>query len=246
MSAVPSNAEARDGGGPVAKRRSRPAAAAGSPAREPAPVRVALVDDEAAVHRVLRSAFKRFARTWTLDCYLDGWDALVQIPSSPPQIVLMDYHMPRLTGIACARGLQTRLPDLPVIMFSAHVNPDVLLRSMLAGARGCLCKPAEPPDIILAIQRTLNGALTLCPRAEKTLLQCFHLVSRQCDAFELTAREKEILDGFFQERTDKQIADRLRIEPGTVHGHTASIFKKLQVHSRAEAIAKLMNLNQAP
>jgi DNA-binding NarL/FixJ family response regulator len=216
--------------------------AAGSPAQASAPVHVALVDDEAGVHQFLREVFKRFARNWILDSYMDGPGAVRHVPESPPKVVLMDLCLPGMSGLTCARELKARLPALPILMFSAHMDRETLMDCMLAGAGGCFYKPAEPQHLVAALQKTMSGSLTLCPKAEKALMECFHIWGRKFHDLQFTRREQEILDCIRQDKSDREIAEKLNIQSGTVHVHLANIFKKLNVHSRAEAVRAILNL----
>jgi len=244
MSGMPSNSGAQAGSGAVGKRPNRVEFAASSQAQERGPVRVALVDDEAEVHEFLRSAFKILADTWTLDSYLDARDALKQIPQAPPQVVLVDYEMPVMTGLACAENLKACVPDLRIIMFSAHMSPEILLSCFSAGACGCLCKPADLSVIMAAIPQSMSGWRVLCPRAESMLMQCFHILGGTSDGPQFTRRQRDIINCLYQEKSDKEIAETLKVDPGTVHWHMAGIFKKLNVHSRAEVVSKIVNGNQ--
>jgi DNA-binding NarL/FixJ family response regulator len=128
-------------------------------------------------------------------------------------------------------------------MFSGHVDAEILLSSLMAGASGCLFKPASVTEIVLALKKIMAGAMIFCPRAEKTLLDCFRLLGKNCNGWELTGREHDIMIGICRQKSDKQIAADLGIGTGTVHGHMASIFKKLDVHTRTEAIHKILSVN---
>ena len=211
----------------------------GSAAQSARPVRIALVDDEESMHRLLQRIFKKHAPEWILDSYPDARQALRQIPTLLPDAVLMDLNMPDLTGIECLENLQTVSPHLPVVILSAHVDPEAWFRSMKAGACGCLCKPVGTADLLLALEKTLNGSMAFCPQAERTMRECFSKLGRNEDLSRLTRREREILACLGDQESDKEIADKLCITRGTVHVHTARLFKKLSVHSRSEAVHKL-------
>jgi len=233
MSGTPSDTKTTDA-------RHWTAFAAGSQNQASLPVRIVLVDDEPSVHQLMRNIFKRHAPDWMLESYLESQKALREIPPSPPDAVIMDIAMPGGTGIECAKKLKAMLPDLPIVMLSGHVDPENLLHSMMAGSHGCLHKPASAPDIILALQRAMAGSLTFCDRSEKTLLASFRHLGESFKDAQLTDREQEIMNCLSQHKTDKEIAERLGIGTGTVHVHVSSIFKKLNVHTRAEAIRKIM------
>jgi len=216
-----------------------------SPRQNLQPARVALVDDEESVHQLVRNIFKKHAPDWVLDSYTESRKALKQIPQSPPDVVLMDIAMPGGTGIDCAKKLKAALPHLPIIMLSGHVDSESLLHSMIAGSHGVLHKPASAPDIITALHRAMAGSVTFCDRTEKTLLESFRHLGKNLKSADLTDREQEIMNMICQHKTDKAIADSLGIGSGTVHVHVSSIFKKLNVHTRADAVRKFMGGDRA-
>jgi len=217
----------------------------GSTVQSARPVRIALVDDEEGMHRTLRRIFKKHAPEWILDCYPDARQALRQISTLLPDAVLMDINMPEFTGIECLERLHTVCPNLPVVILSGHVDPEAWFRSMTAGACGCLCKPIGTADLLLALEKTLNGSMAFCPRAEKAMRECFSKLGRNEDLTQLTRREREVLAYFGGQKSDKQIAGELRISASTVHFHTDRIFKKIGVHSRADAIQKLTGVKDS-
>ena len=204
------------------------------------PVRVALVDDEAGIHQLLSGIFRKHASQWILDGYHDATNALNHIPKAPPQAVIMDILMPGIQGIECAKRLKLAVPELPIIMLSAHLDAETLGNCLMAGACGCLFKPAAPKDIVAALKKAMAGSLAFCPRAEKTMLEYFANLGKKYDRWPLTGREREVLNGIEQQKSDKEIAASLNISPSTVHVHMASLFKKLKVHTRAEAMLKIM------
>jgi DNA-binding NarL/FixJ family response regulator len=121
----------------------------------PRPIRIALVDDEESVHQLVRRIFEKHRPEWTLDGYIDGRNALAKIPHSPPDAVVMDISMPGLPGVECVKNLKSILPKLPIVMLSAHVEPETLFDAMTAGACGCLHKPISAEDLFLALKKTL-------------------------------------------------------------------------------------------
>ena len=136
-------------------------------------LRVALVDDEEGVHQLVSGVFQKYARQWTLDCYQDPVRALTQIPRNPPQAVIMDIKMAGMTGIECAKKLKQLLPNLPIVMLSAYLDEEMLTHCLMAGACGCLFKPASAMEIVGAIKKAVAGSLAFCPQSEKTVLGYF-------------------------------------------------------------------------
>jgi len=149
------------------------------------PVRVALVDDEAGIHQLLSGIFRKHASQWILDGYHDATNALNHIPKAPPQAVIMDILMPGIQGIECAKRLKLAVPELPIIMLSAHLDAETLGNCLMAGACGCLFKPAAPKDIVAALKKAMAGSLAFCPRAEKTMLEYFANLGKKYDRWPL-------------------------------------------------------------
>jgi DNA-binding NarL/FixJ family response regulator len=148
--------------------------------------------------------------------------------------------MAGMTGIECAKKLKQLLPNLPIVMLSAYLDEEMLTHCLMAGACGCLFKPASAMEIVGAIKKAVAGSLAFCPQSEKTVLGYFARLGEKRDGWELTRRERDVLDGIRRQESDKEIAERLKIAPSTVHVHMASLFKKLKVHTRAEALMKIL------
>ncbi|HXE41913.1 MAG TPA: response regulator transcription factor [Candidatus Baltobacteraceae bacterium] len=210
------------------------------PAKSSEKIRVALVDDDPGIHAAMRQVFKNHAVDWTLECFLDGNQALHEFAQSPPRAVLMDISMPDITGIECAKRLKTSLPDLPVIMFTARDDSESLVSSMMAGASGYVVKPSSPSETITAIKKVLDGAPMFCARTEKTIVQWLRSLGDKVAAWQLTAREEQIMLQVCASQSDKDIAILLKISHHTVHNHMQSIFRKLGVRNRDEAKEKFL------
>jgi DNA-binding NarL/FixJ family response regulator len=212
----------------------------GEAAKGGTPVRIALVDDDQSVHQAMHCVFRELAGEWRLDSYLDGYQALRHIPSEPPRAVLMDILMPGLSGIECTSKLKTLSPDLPVVMFSARTDSETVINSMMAGACGYLAKPVSATRILEALKQAINGSLVLCQTSEKAMLDGLHSLGRNCAATKLSHREQQIMACLCQRKSNSEISQSLGIAAATVHAHLSRIFKKLDVHSRAEAIRKYL------
>jgi len=210
------------------------------PAAPPA-IRIALVDDDPSIHVAMRQIFKTLVSNWILDSYLDGNQALDRIPRTLPNVVLMDISMPDITGIECTRRVKALAPNLPVIMFTARTDTESFISSMIAGASGYLIKPIPSSDIIFAIKKALTGLPTLCVETEKAIIQWLRSLGKSTTQWKLTARQHEIMLHLCCNRSDKEIAKRLSIAPGTVHVHLSKIFKKLGVKTREQAKRKFIS-----
>lgn len=207
---------------------------------EASPVRIALVDDDQSIHQAMHCLFKELAKDWRLDCYLDGQHALQSMRSLPPQAVLMDILMPGISGIECASKLRMLYPNVPIIMFSARTDSEAVMNAMMAGACGYLTKPSSASRILEALKQAIEGSMVLCQTAEKAMLNGLHNLGRHSAVTPLTHREQEVMTCVCRRLSNKEIAEFFGISTATVHAHLSKIFKKLEAHTRGEAIRKYL------
>ncbi|MGO8766966.1 MAG: response regulator [Limisphaerales bacterium] len=205
-------------------------------------IRIALVDDDQSIHIAMRQIFKTWAAHWSLESFLDGNVALEKFKESPPHVVLMDISMPDLNGIECTRRVKSLLPHLPVIMFTARVDTESFIMAMIAGASGYLIKPIPSFDIVAAIKKALDGLPALCTQTEQSVIDWLHSLGDGFANWGLTAREREAILHLCANRSDKEIAHLLGISTETVHTHVCVAFRKMGVHTRAEAKRKFLGL----
>ena len=160
-----------------------------------------------------------------------GWD-----------LVLMDIELPRMNGIDATRRLRELAPDLPVVVLTVFENPSVILDAIAAGASGYVLKKTGARELVAQLRSVLDGGAPLSPAVAATLLE---FVRRSGDAthsdprrLDLTDRETDVLRRLVDGRTYDQAASDLGISASTVRTHVRAIYRKLQVHSVAEAVRK--------
>lgn len=172
-----------------------------------------------------------------------GPEAVEAARRSDPDICLLDVRMPGGDGITAAAEIAEALPNVQIVMLTASRNDDDLFASLRAGASGYLLKDTDPDRLPHALNGVLSGEAAL-PRA---------LVARVIEEFrgrgrrrrlpvlrrlqvDLTDREWEILEQLREERSTREIAERLAISEVTVRRHVGAVLKKLQVKDRAAAV----------
>lgn len=193
-------------------------------------VRLLLVDDHPLVRDGLRSRLSARPNLEVVGEAGEAQEALSQIDTVSPDLVLMDVGMRDMNGIDLTALLLQRHPDLRVLMLSMYDNPEYVQRALQAGARGYVLKDAPASDILTAIDVIAAGGTFLSAALSKRLFR------DQSPKPILTAREAQILAEIGKGMSSKQIARTLDLSVRTVETHRQSIKRKLELVGQAELI----------
>jgi RNA polymerase sigma factor (sigma-70 family) len=166
-------------------------------------------------------------------------DALKMLPKLCPEVVLMDIHLPSMSGMACTRRLKDICPATQILILTVYEDNERVFGALKAGASGYLLKRADPADILRAIQDVKQGGAPMSSQIARQVVQSFREETQ--DALEnLTEREEEILEQLSKGYSTKEIADRTSVSVNTVRTHFQHIYEKLHVRSRTEAVLKYL------
>ncbi len=156
-----------------------------------------------------------------------------------PDVVLMDITMPRLNGIEATKQIVEQHPEIGVLMITM-VDDTSLFAALRAGARGYLLKGAHGDVTLRAIRAVANGEIIFDEAIADRILTYFGKSASPIEEWfpELTPREQEIFGLIAQGLTNDAIAERLSLQPKTVRNQVSTIFNKLEVANRGEAIQK--------
>lgn len=158
-------------------------------------------------------------------------------------LVLLDLRMPGMNGLAGFRAMQKELPNTPIVIFSGDTNPDLIKASLQAGAAGFIPKTMRAPAMINALRLVLSGERYVPDLAMSGDDRKSGLNVDTGGAFsQLTPREREVLGLLVKGNSNKQIARQLKIEEITVALHLRSIYRKLNVASRTQAVRLALQL----
>jgi NarL family two-component system response regulator LiaR len=198
-------------------------------------IRVMLVDD----HNVVRSGLATFLKAYD-DLELvgeakNGVEALELCHIRKPDVILMDLMMPEMDGIAATQAILKDYPDIKIIAMTSFDEEELVHGVLAAGAISYLLKNVSSDELAKAIRDAFSGRSTLSPEAARALIRATR--PTQQPSFDLTEREMEVLNLVVQGNSNQQIAEALVISIATVKAHISNILSKLQVSSRAEAIA---------
>lgn len=204
-------------------------------------IRVLLVDDHPVFRHGLRSLLAVEPGVDVVAECADGDAAVTLVAELGPDVVVMDLHMPGLDGVEATRRISATHPATGVLVLTMFEDDDSVFAAMRAGARGYLVKGADSPDVLRAIQGVASGEAIFGPSVALRILGYLTrpLSTRDERVFpELTEREREILELVASGTGNAAIANRLSLSPKTVRNNVSSIFAKLQVADRAEAIVR--------
>jgi two-component system response regulator DesR len=157
-----------------------------------------------------------------------GDEVLAAARSARAEVALLDIGLPGMDGLEVAAALREELPDVRVVMLTTFNRPGYLRRAMEAGAAGFLLKDAPASELARAIRSAAAGERVVDPGLAAAALSQ--------GENPLTSREQEVLDEARRHGTVAELAAALHLSPGTTRNHLSSIIRKLDVHSRMEAI----------
>jgi DNA-binding NarL/FixJ family response regulator len=206
------------------------------------PIQVAVVEDDEEIranltHRIGESPSMRLLRS-----YPDAESALAELPKLHPDVVLMDINLPGIDGVECVRQLKPKLPKAQFVMLTVYEDANRLFKSLMAGASGYLLKRTPPAKLLAAIREAHDGGSPMTPQIARRVVQHFQeLPEPSSELQKLTPRETEVLNQLAKGFRYKEIVDNLGISSGTLHSYIRSIYEKLHVHSRTEAVVKFLN-----
>jgi DNA-binding NarL/FixJ family response regulator len=203
-------------------------------------VRVLVVDDHPLYREGLITALTAAPDVEVVGEAGDGAEAVRRVSSDPPDVVLMDLHMPEVSGVEATRQIATAHPSVAVLVLTMLDGDDAVFAAMRAGARGYLLKGAGRDEITAAIAAVARGEVVFSAGIASRVLSFFSgTPAHSAQPFAgLTEREREILDLVARGLTNPAIARRLVLSEKTVRNHVSNVFGKMQVADRAEAVAR--------
>ena len=165
---------------------------------------------------------------------------LKNIAQSKPHVVLMDIEMPGINGIEAVSMIKEVFPAIKILMQTIFDDDQKIFDSICAGAEGYILKNTSPAEIMEAILEIHEGGSPMTPSIANRVLKMVkeRPESINRESFDLSSREKEILTWLVKGMSYKMVADNCFISVETVNVHIKNIYKKLQVHSKSEAVAK--------
>jgi DNA-binding NarL/FixJ family response regulator len=203
-------------------------------------IRVVVADDHPLFRRGMVTMLSGAAGMRVVGEAGTGAEAVAAVVETGADVALMDLQMPEMGGIAAIRELRRVEPGTHILVVTLFEDDDSVFLSLRAGAQGYVLKDAHEEEFLRAIRAVAAGEAIFSPAIAARVLAWFGARERrEAGAFpELTRREREILDELAQGHGNQTIARHLSISAKTVANHLSTIFDKLQVADRGEAIVR--------
>jgi NarL family two-component system response regulator YdfI len=209
----------------------------------PEKIRVVIADDHPVVRTGLRLMLGMEEGIELVGEAADGVAAVHLVSSLQPDVVLMDVRMPAMDGLEAIEQIRAKFPHIAILVLTTYDEDELMLRSLQAGVRGYLLKESKLETVLQAIERAARGEMLLQPELMQRVLD--HAARRTGPAsptpgnnnVQLTEREQEVLAGIATGERSKEVGARLGITRRTVESYLNSIYTKLNVDSRAAAVA---------
>ncbi|MFM2136629.1 MAG: hypothetical protein RL021_2029 [Bacteroidota bacterium] len=209
-----------------------------------AKVKVAVVDDVDEIRTGFTFLINSSDECECVGSYSNAEDLLKRWSEITPQVVILDIGLPGMSGIDCCKEIKALSPKTQIIICTVYEDDERLFSALKAGASGYILKRSSPGMLMDAIKELHNGGAPMSPQIGRKVIESFQHLRPAADVkpeadYDLSKREKEILELLAAGFRNKEIADKLFISSHTVRSHIYHIYEKLHVKSRVEALNKL-------
>ena len=202
-------------------------------------IKVLIADDQEIVCEGLKMILETDPQIRVIGTANDGQEALDLVEALAPDVALMDLQMPRMNGVQAIRRLRVTHPDLPVLVLTTYMDDKWLFDAIRSGASGYLMKDRPRLELIEAIHGTVAGDTYIDPSVAGKVLNNIASSPQQDSSdhsYNLTDREQDILNLLAQGLSNADISHQLYLSEGTVRNYTSTLFAKLGVSDRTQAV----------
>ncbi len=206
-----------------------------------AALKVGIIEDQPKIREGLRSLIDGTEGYRCVGAFGSMEEALAKVDSDLPDVLLVDIGLPGMSGIEGTRRLKDRHPGLAVLMLTVYDDDRRIFDAMCAGACGYLLKKTPPARLLESLKEVVGGGAPMSPEVARRVVALFREIRppEQAD-YQLTPHETRILTLLVEGYNYKTAADELRVSINTIRFHMRSIYDKLQVHSKSEAVSKAL------
>jgi len=208
-------------------------------------IKVAIVEDNQVLAKSMEQLFNQTPDIRCVVSIKNLLNVVSVFQKAKPDVVLMDIGLPDISGIEGVRTLKNNFDNMQILMFTVFDDDDKIFEAIREGASGYLLKKSRPQEIIDAIRDLNEGGSPMSPSVARRVIQFFQAgPPLKEEDFQLTTREKEILFALVDGLSYKKIADKYYLSVHTIRKHISNIYEKLHVHSKSQAVAKVLHGNK--
>src|SRR5258708_1410894 len=207
----------------------------------PSVIRVAIIEDRKEIREGLAMIINATPGFRCSGIYGTMEDGLAGISKNVPDVVLNDIQLPGISGIEGIRILRDRHPEVVILILTIYDDEDRIFDALCAGASGYLLKKTPPAHLLESIREAVTGGAPMSPEVARRVIALFRTVRPpERSSYDLTPHEVRLLRLFVEGHNYKTAAAELKVTIHTISYHLRSIYEKLQVHSKSEAVAKAL------
>jgi DNA-binding NarL/FixJ family response regulator len=207
----------------------------------PSVIEVAIVEDRREIRESLALLIGGTEGFKCIGSYRSMEEALDKLKAHQPHLLLSDIGLPGMSGIEGIAILKERYPDLLILMLTVYDDDERIFDAMCSGASGYLLKKTPPARLLDSLREVASGGAPMSPEVARRVVALFREIRPPERAeYELTPHETRLLKLLVQGHNYKTAATELGVTVHTVSFHLRSIYEKLQVHSKSEAVAKAL------
>jgi DNA-binding NarL/FixJ family response regulator len=211
------------------------------PSSAPNPIKVAIVEDQRDIRESLAILINGSDGYRCTGSFRSMEAALDKIGFALPDVVLLDIGLPGMSGIEGIEYLKERYPSVLVLMLTVYDDDDRIFDALCAGACGYLLKKTPPARLLESLKEAVSGGAPMSPEVAHRVIALFRDVRPPERAdYQLTAHEIRLLKLLVDGHSYKTAAAELGVTTHAVSFHLRSIYEKLHVHSKSEAVAKAL------
>jgi DNA-binding NarL/FixJ family response regulator len=204
-------------------------------------IKVAIIEDQFGIREGLRLLIDGTPGYRCCGCFGSMEDALPQIGRDPPDVVLVDNGLPGISGIEGVRRLKKSYPNLPLVMLTVYGDDKRIFDALCAGACGYLLKKTPPARLLESLKEAVSGGAPMSPEVARRVIGLFRQIRPPEDAdYQLTPHEIRLLKLLVEGHNFQSAAEQLGVTVHAITFHMRSIYQKLHVHSKSEAVAKAL------
>ena len=200
-------------------------------------VRVVVVDDHEIVRAGLSTLLSREPDIHLVGVAPDAEEGIDMIADVHPDVAVVDYSLPRMSGVELCEQIVARFPETAVVVLTTYLSDDVILRSVEAGAQAFVYKDVDASELKKAIRAVTRGETILDPKVAGRVVRWANRRKHGRRDGGLSLQETEVLRHVTAGATNKDIAEAMNVSENTIKTYLRRVMEKLDCHSRSEAAA---------